>query len=247
VVRGIPGFGYRQHWTRDIIFRPDGAKMYVSVGSEGNVGVEEEKRAAILEYNPDGSGYRVFASGIRNPVGLAFNPVTGQLWATCNERDGLGDDLVPDYFTSVREGGFYGWPYSYIGANLDPRMRGAGRELATRAIVPDVLVRSHSAALGCVFYTGRQFPAAYRNDAFIAFHGSWNRALRTGYKVVRVPFREGRSLGEYEDFMTGMMLGPDRPGVWGRPVGVVVAADGALLVSDDAGHRIWRITHSGQG
>jgi glucose/arabinose dehydrogenase len=246
VVPTLPGLGYNQHWTRDLIFSPDGRKMYVTVGSETNLGEEEERRAAILEFNPDGSGYRRYAFGIRNPVGVAFNPVTRQLWCTCNERDGLGDDLVPDYFTAVREGGFYGWPYSYIGRNLEPRMGGAGLDLARNAIVPDVLFASHSAALGCAFYTGTQFPEEYRNDAFVAFHGSWNRSLRTGYKVVRVPFKNGRPAGGYEDFMTGFLPDPAGRAVWGRLVGVTVARDGSLLVSDDGGHRIWRVSYRRQ-
>jgi glucose/arabinose dehydrogenase len=241
VVPGLPTGG---HSTRNVIFTPDGSKMYVAVGSRSNIAEEEERRAAILEYNPDGSGFRVFASGLRNPVGLAINPVTGQLWTAVNERDGLGDDLVPDYFTSVREGGFYGWPYSYIGANLDPRMEGKGKDLAARAIVPDVLFQAHSASLGCLFYTGTMFPPEYRNDAFVAFHGSWNRTLRTGYKVVRVRFQDGRPVGGYEDFLTGFLLAGDNQDVWGRPVGLLVARDGALLVSDDGGSRIWRVSYS---
>jgi glucose/arabinose dehydrogenase len=244
VVQGIPGLGYNQHWTRDILFNAEGTKLFLSVGSESNLGEEEERRAAILEYNPDGSGYRRYAFGIRNPVGLAIHPVTRQLYCTCNERDGMGDDLAPDYFTGVREGGFYGWPYSYIGRNLEPRMNGAGMALAQQAIVPDVLFQSHSAALGCVFYTGRQFPEEYRNDVFVAFHGSWNRSLRTGYKVVRVHFRNNRPEGDYEDFLTGFMIDPARREVWGRPVDVAVAKDGALLISDDGGHRIWRVSYS---
>jgi glucose/arabinose dehydrogenase len=239
VVPRLPTGG---HWTRNLIFSPDGSKMYVSVGSASNVAEEPESRASIHEYNPDGSGYRVFATGLRNPVGLAFHPVTGVLWTAVNERDGLGDDLVPDYFTSVRDGGFYGWPYSYIGANLDPRMNGKGKEKAAQAIVPEVLFASHSASLGAVFYTGSMFPPEYRNDAFVAFHGSWNRSLRTGYKVVRVRFQDGKPVGGYEDFLTGFLLAADNRNVWGRPVGLLVARDGALLVSDDGGRRIWRVS-----
>jgi len=244
VVSGIPGLGYNQHWTRNLVFSPDGKKMYVSVGSMNNLAEEGEKRAAILEFNPDGTGYRRFASGLRNPVGLAFNPVTNELWAAVNERDGLGDDLVPDYFTAVKDGGFYGWPYSYIGAHLDPRMNGKGQDLAAQAIVPDVLFQAHSASLGAVFYTGGMFPEEYHNDAFVAFHGSWNRKLRTGYKVVRVRLKDGKPVGGYEDFLTGWMLAPDNKNVWGRPVGLLVAGDGALLVSDDGGHRIWRVSYA---
>ncbi|HZP82969.1 MAG TPA: sorbosone dehydrogenase family protein [Chthonomonadaceae bacterium] len=244
VVPDIPGRGYRQHWTRDLIFNPAGTKMYLSVGSEHNVAEEEPRRAAILEFNPDGSGERIFASGIRNAVGKAFNPVTGQLWTTCNERDGLGDDLVPDYVTSVKEGGFYGWPYYYIGPHHDPRMP-AKPELKARVIVPDVLLQSHVAALGMVFYTGKQFPEEYRNDAFVALHGSWNRRERVGYSVIRIRFQNGKPVGGYEDFLTGWMLGPRDPRVWGRPVGLAVAKDGSLLVVDDGAGKIWRVSYRG--
>jgi glucose/arabinose dehydrogenase len=244
VIPDLPGLGYNQHWTRNLVFSPDGKKLYVSVGSQSNLGEEGEKRAAILEYNPDGTGYRRYAYGLRNPVGLAINPVTKELWTAVNERDGMGDDLVPDYFTSVRDGGFYGWPYSYIGAHLDPRMNGKGQDLAAKAIVPDVLFQAHSASLGAVFYTGAMFPPEYQNDAFVALHGSWNRSLRTGYKIVRVRFRDGKPVGGYEDFLTGWLLGDSNRNVWGRPVGVLVARDGALLISDDGAHRIWRVAYS---
>jgi glucose/arabinose dehydrogenase len=239
----VPDLPTGGHSTRNLIFSPDGQKMYVAVGSRSNVEEEEARRAAILEFNPDGGGMRVFASGLRNPVGLAINPVTGQLWTAVNERDGLGDDLVPDYFTSVREGGFYGWPYSYIGANLDPRMEGKGGDLPSKAIVPDVLFQAHSASLGALFYTGNMFPPEYRNDAFVAFHGSWNRELRTGYKVVRVRFQDGKPVGGYEDFLTGFLIDAGDRNVWGRPVGLAIARDGALLVSDDGGSRIWRVSY----
>jgi glucose/arabinose dehydrogenase len=241
VVPGLPTGG---HSTRNVIFSPDGQKLYVSVGSRSNVAEEPENRAAILQYNVDGTGYRRFAGGLRNPVGVAFNPVTNELWTAVNERDGLGDNLVPDYFTSVKDGGFYGWPYSYIGAHLDPRMNGKGQDLAAKAVVPDVLIQSHSAPLGAVFYTGGMFPPEYQNDAFVALHGSWNRSLRTGYKIIRVRFRDGKPVGGYEDFMTGWLLGGTNRNVWGRPVGLLVARDGALLVSDDGGHRIWRVAYS---
>ncbi len=242
IVPDLPGGGYHQHWTRRIVFRPDGKKLYVSVGSQSNVGEEEERRAAILEFNPDGSGYRVFASGLRNPVGLAFSPVTGQLWAAVNERDGLGDDLVPDYATSVKDGGFYGWPYYYIGAHHDPRMP-EKPELAAKAIVPDVLLEAHSAALSVLFYTGHQFPASYQDAAFVGLHGSWNRSERSGYKVVRLLLdKSGRATGAYEDFVTGWAL-PDGS-VWGRPVDVAQAGDGSLLISDDGGGKIWRVRAS---
>ncbi|HEX5706349.1 MAG TPA: sorbosone dehydrogenase family protein [Pyrinomonadaceae bacterium] len=240
----LPGKGYNQHWTRNVVFSPDGRKMYVTVGSETNVSVEPEPmRAAITEFNPDGTGKRIFASGLRNPVGLAFHPTTGVMWTTVNERDRLGDDLVPDYLTSVRDGGFYGWPYSYIGKNVDPRRRGERPDLVAKSIVPDLLIQSHSAALGLVFYAGEMFPAEYRGDAFVALRGSWNRTRRTGYKIIRVPFREGRPAGHYEDFLTGFLPDDASRTVWGRPVGLLVLRDGSLLLSEDGNNTIWRITY----
>jgi len=239
------------HSTRNIIFNRAGTKMYVAVGSQSNNDAGEDcRRAAILEFNPDGSGYRVFASGIRNPVGLALQPGTDIIWTAMNERDNLGDDLVPDYATSVKEGGFYGWPYSYIGKNYDPRYVGAFPDLVNRALVPDVLIPAHSAALGITFYTGTQFPARYRNGGFVALHGSWNRSVASGYKVVFFPMTNGRP-GPIEDFLTGFLTtrgeGEDPIQQWGRPVGVTVAPDGALLVSDDSGNRIWKISATGGG
>jgi glucose/arabinose dehydrogenase len=242
----LPGEGYRQHWTRNLIFSKDGKKLYVSVGSETNVSEEEPRRAAINEYNADGTGHRVYASGIRNPIGLAWNPATGQLWTAVNERDGLGDDLVPDYTTSVKDGGFYGWPYSYIGKNVDPRLEGKGKDLVEKAIVPDVLLEAHCAALGLVFYTGKMFPKEYQGDAFVAMHGSWNRSTRHGYKVVRVPFEKGKPEGGYENFLIGWVPDTSAKEVWGRPVGLVMIRDGSLLVVDDGGKKIWRITYSGK-
>jgi glucose/arabinose dehydrogenase len=250
LVPDIPGGGRLRgggHWTRDVRFSPDNKKMYVSVGSLTNVHenpqANEERRAAILEYNPDGTAGRIYASGIRNAVGLAFNPVTRELWCSVNERDGLGDHLPPEYITHVQEGGFYGWPWYYIGPNQDPRHEGKRPELKEKVIVPDVLVQSHSASLCMTFYTGRQFPAEYRNEAFAAEHGSWNRARRTGYKVIRVPMKNGKATGEYEDFMTGFVTSEGN--VWGRPVGVAVAKDGALFVSDDGSGTVWRVTYTG--
>jgi glucose/arabinose dehydrogenase len=237
--------GYRQHWTRNIIFSPDGKRMFVSIGSATNVSVEEDpRRAAISVYDPDGKNHRIYASGLRNPIGLAWNPATGELWTAVNERDGLGDDLVPDYATSVKEGGFYGWPYSYIGQNEEPRRKGEAPELVKKAIVPDVLFRSHSAALGIVFYDGEMFPDEYRGDAFVAFHGSWNRQKLTGYKIVRIPFESGKPEGnKYEDFVSGWLPTEDSNEVWGRPVGLLVAADGSLLITDDGARKIWRISY----
>ena len=201
------------------------------------------RRAAISEYNPDGSGHRIFAGGLRNPVGLAFYPGTRTLWTTVNERDGLGDDLVPDYLTSVKEGGFYGWPYSYIGQNRDPRRTEDRKELVSRAIVPDVLIQAHSAALGLVFYQGQMFPADYRGDALVALRGSWNRSKRTGYKIIRVRFNNGKPAGGYEDFLTGWSPDEDSPEVWGRPVGLLVMRDGSLLITDDGAKKIWRVSY----
>ncbi len=252
VVPDIPNGGRLRgggHWTRDVRFSPDGRKMYVSVGSASNVAENSQEearefhRADILEYNPDGSGFRLFATGIRNAVGLAVHPDTGELWASVNERDGLGDHLPPDYITHVRDGGFYGWPWYYIGAHQDPRHQGAHPELRDKVIVPDVLVQSHSASLEMTFYTGQQFPRDYHHDAFAAEHGSWNRARRTGYKVARVPLRNGKATGEYEDFMTGFVTADGD--VWGRPVGVTVAKDGALIVTDDGGNLVWRVSYTG--
>jgi glucose/arabinose dehydrogenase len=231
------------HSTRNVIFNRDGSKMFVSIGSASNVSPEDPPRAAVMEYNPDGSGRRVFAWGLRNPVGLAWNRATGALWTAVNERDGLGDDLVPDFVTSLREGGFYGWPYAYLGNHADPR-RNERPDLLSKAIVPDVLIQSHSAPLGLVFYEGSMFPQQYRGSAFVAFHGSWNRSKRTGYKVIAIPFRNGAPAGGYDDFVAGWSTDPDSRFVWGRPVGLLVLADGSLLISDDGANAIWRVTYS---
>ena len=241
----LPGGGH--HRSRDVQFSADGKKMFVSVGSHENVGEgpEEGNRADILEYNPDGSGMRVYASGIRNPVGIAVNPTTGELWCSVNERDGLGNDLVPDYITHVQEGGFYGWPWWYTGAHQDPRFAGKHPELKDKVIVPDVILQPHNASLEMTFYEGKQFPAEYEGDIFAAEHGSWNRSPRAGYEVIRVPLHQtGHASGEYEDFLTGFVVDDDN--VWGRPVGVAVAPDGSLLVSDDASGSIWRVVYSGK-
>jgi len=241
------------HSTRNIVFNRAGTKMYVAVGSQSNNNAGEDcRRAAVLEFNPDGSGYRVFASGIRNPVGLTLQPGTDIPWVAINERDNLGDDLVPDYATSVKDGGFYGWPYSYIGKNPDPRYVGAFPELVNRALVPDVLIPAHSAALGIAFYTGTQFPQRYRNGGFVALHGSWNRSVAAGYKVAFFPMVNGKP-GPLEDFMTGFLAGDGSNGTqiqpWGRPVGITVARDGSLLISDDApnGNRIWKVSSAPTG
>jgi glucose/arabinose dehydrogenase len=243
VVPDLPSGG---HWTRDLAFSLDGRRLFVSVGSASNVsdGPGEERRAAILQFTPDGKEFRTFASGIRNPVGIAVHPRTGELWTSVNERDGLGDDLPPDYVTRVREGGFYGWPWYYIGGNPDPRHKGAHPELRDRVIVPEVLVQPHSASMQLAFYTGEQFPEEYRGDAFAAEHGSWNRSRLAGYKVIRIRVKDGAPTGEYQDFMTGFVTGEGQ--AWGRPVGVTVAKDGALLVSDDASGTVWRVTAAGR-
>lgn len=250
LVKDIPSgnesVGGGGHWTRDLEFSPDGKTLYVSVGSRSNVDDDrrEDRRAVILAFDPDGKNERTFASGLRNPVGLATHPKTGQLWTSVNERDALGDDLVPDYITHVTEGGFYGWPWYYIGPNQDPRHKGKKPELKDRVIVPDVLLQSHMASLDMTFYDGTQFPKDYLHDAFAAEHGSWNRARRVGYKVIRVPMKEGKATGEYEDFMVGFVT---RDGdVWGRPVGVCVAKDGSLMVTDDASGTVWRVAHTGK-
>jgi len=239
------------HSTRSIQFTPDGKNMFVAVGSRSNVDdpdttPEEKNRADILELNPDGTNLRVYAYGIRNAGGgLAINPSTGELWCSVNERDGLGDNLVPDYITHVQQGGFYGWPWWYMGAHQDPRHKGKRPELKDKAIVPDVLLQPHNASLELTFYDGKQFPAEYAGDIFAAQHGSWNKAARTGYEVIRVPLHQtGKATGEYEDFITGFVL--DNGDVWGRPVGVTVAPDGSLLVSDDGSNSIWRVSYSGK-
>ena len=240
----------RGHWTRDIAFSPDGKKMYVSVGSQSNIDdpdthQSEFHRANILEYNPDGSGMRMFASGIRNPVAIAFNPKTGELWTSCNERDALGDNLVPDYTSHVEDGSFFGWPWYYMGKNHDPRLPDNHPDLKAKVTTPDVIIQPHSAPLGFTFYSGTQFPAEYQGDAFLALHGSWNRQPRTGYMLVRVPLhQQGKASGDYEDFMTGLVT--DSGHVWGRPVGVAVARDGSLLVSDDGSRIVWRISYTGK-
>ena len=249
------------HWTRTLLFDREGKKLYVAVGSGSNSALgEDPRRAAINRYNPDGTGHEIYASGVRNPVGLRWYPGTDTLWATVQERDDMGDELVPDFFTHIQPGGFYGWPYAYIGPHEDPRNAGIRRmrhpllwletafsvpELVRGTIVPDVLLGSHVAPLDAVFYTGKQFPAEYQGGAFVAFHGSVNRAKRVGYSVAFIPFRNGRPTGEMRSFLTGWMLSPDKPEVWGRPVGLLELSDGSLLVSDDGGRKLWRISYEG--
>jgi glucose/arabinose dehydrogenase len=262
VVAELPhGYG---HSTRDIAFSNDSKRMLVSVGSASNVGEgmgsppgglpswigqhplgaswgSETDRAGVLAFDPEGKGASVFASGIRNCVGLAVHPATGDLYCSTNERDGRGDNLVPDYVTRVREGAFYGWPWFYLGDNEDPRHRGERPDLKGKITSPDVLLQAHSASLGLTFYNAGMFPAEYRGDGFAAEHGSWNRSKRTGYKVVRIRLKDGVPTGEYQDFVTGFVI--DDSEVWGRPVGVAVAHDGALLLSEDGNGTIWRVTH----
>ena len=234
------------HWTRDIVFSPDGKKMYVSIGSRSNDSdnAAEADRARIFEFNSDGSQQKVYAWGVRNAVGIAFRPGSDELWMSTNERDEIGEDLPPDYISSVRPGGFYGWPWFYIGNHVDPHHKGKHPELADKVIVPDVLVEAHSATLNLYFYTGDQFPAEYKGDIFATFHGSWNRKKRTGYKVVRVPFDPStcKPRGEYEDFVTGFVT--LNGNVWGRPVGITVAKDGSLLFSEDGNGTIWRVSYA---
>lgn len=257
------------HWTRDLVFAADGSSFYLSVGSGSNVARDmptvpavagglaawkadkpmgatwgpEERQANVLSYDPDGGNEKIVATGLRNCSGLTLQAATGALWCVVNERDGLGDNTPFDYATRVSEGGFYGWPWYYIGANEDPRRRGERPDLADQVTVPDVLFQAHSAPLGIAFYDGAAFPEKYQGSAFVTFHGSWNREKRTGYKVVMLPFENGKPTGAYEDFMTGLVISDQE--VWGRPVGVTVAKDGALLVSEDGNGTIWRVTYGG--
>jgi glucose/arabinose dehydrogenase len=238
-----------RHWTRNVISNAAGDKIYVAVGSGSNIaenGMDKEaRRACIIEINPDGSGERIYASGLRNPVGMDWAPGTQTLWTAVNERDELGDDLVPDYLTSVKDGGFYGWPYSYFGQHEDPRMKDDMKrpDLVASALVPEVALGSHTSSLGLQFYTKNSFPASYHGGAFVAQHGSWNRSHFSGYKVVFVPFSNGKPSGKPQDFLTGFIASDEKDEVYGRPVGVVTLADGSLLVTDDGAGRIWRVSY----
>lgn len=244
----LPAGGYNNHWTRNIITNKAKDKIYISVGSASNVGEhgmkEEIRRANILEVNLDGSGEIIYASGLRNPVGMDWNPITGDLWTAVNERDKLGDNLVPDYITSVQKDGFYGWPYSYFGQIEDPRMEGKADSLVAKAIIPDVSVGPHTASLGFTFYTGDQFPEKFKNGAFIGQHGSWNRSKLSGYKVTFVPFSNGKPAGKQKDFLSDFIANEEEGNVYGRPVGVTVTPDGALLVNDDTGNAIWEVSYA---
>ena len=264
IVANIPS---NHHWTRDIAFSPDGKTLYLSVGSGSNVaegmgkrpkgGLDawaksmplgaawgaEDGRADVLAFDPDGKNGRIVATGLRNCSGMTVQPANGALWCVVNERDALGDNVPFEYATTVKDGAFYGWPWYYIGNNEDPRHKGERPDLAGKVTIPDVLIQAHSAPLNIAFYAGKNFPAEYQGDAFVALHGSWNRGIRTGYKVVRLRFKDGKPTGEYEDFITGFVISDDE--VWGRPVGVAVAKDGALIVTEDGSGTIWRVTHGG--
>ena len=243
LISDLPSGG--NHTTRDIVFSKDGKSLFVAVGSASNNNDDQKEvhRGNILEYTPEGKFVGIYASGIRNPVGLAINPVTGELWTSINERDTYGDNLVPDYVTSVKRGGFYGWPWFYIGGNYDPAHVGKHPEMKDKVIVPDVLLQAHSASLGMVFYEGKQFPKEYDGDAFAAEHGSWNHAAGSGHEVIRIPLEKGKSNGVYQDFLTGFSTNGV---VWGRPVGIAVATDGSLLVTDDGAKVIWRVSYTGK-
>jgi hypothetical protein len=262
----VPKLPTGGHATRDVVFSKDGARMFVSVGSESNIGSgmgrldaaalnkwrqekplgaawgSETDRADVLVFDPDGKNKNIFATGIRNCVGMAINPATGDLYCSTNERDALGDNLVPDYITRVKEGGFYGWPWYYIGPHEDPRLAGARPDLKDKVTAPDILIQPHSASLGMMFYTGDQFPAEYKGNIFAAEHGSWNRSIRTGYKIIRAALKDGVPTGDYEDFVVGFAV--DDASVWGRPVGVAQAKDGSLLFSEDGNNTIWRVSRT---
>lgn len=243
VVVSLKGYN-KGHWSRGIAFDPKTGKMYVSVGSGSNVDTgDPENRAAVNVYNADGSGAEIFATGLRNPVSIRFNPANNVLWTTVQERDGLGDDLVPDFFTSVKKGGFYGWPYAYIGPNEEPRHKGEAPEKVAKTLVPDVVLPSHVAAMDFIFYTGKSFPAKYRNGAFVAQHGSGNRSKRIGYNVVFIPFKGGKPVGTTEEFLGGWMIDAGQREVWGRPVGLLQLADGSLLISEDGNNKVWHVSY----
>jgi glucose/arabinose dehydrogenase len=247
-VLSLEAGGYNNHWTRNLVASPDGKKIYISVGSASNVDenldkdAKDPRRATILQMNPDGTDAKIFASGIRNPVGMAFAPGTETLFAAVNERDELGDEVVPDYLTSVKEGAFYGWPYSYFGQNEDPRHKGKRPDLVAKAVKPDYALGSHTASLGLCFATPKTLTERFRSGAFIGQHGSWNRTEMSGYRVLYVPFNEGKPNGDPVDVLTGFVADPAKKTVYGRPVGVITLADGSLLVCDDSGETVWRVS-----
>ncbi len=241
----LKGFG-GGHWTRSLLFSRDGKRLCVGTGSGSNVSPgEDPRRAAINCYNPDGSAHEIFASGTRNPTTLHYYPGTDTLWAAVQERDELGDDLVPDYFTHIQKGGFYGWPYAYSGPHEDPRNKGQRPDLVAKTIPGDVLLGSHVAVLDFLFYTGKQFPAEYQGGAFLAFHGSWNRSKRVGQSIAFIPFKDGKPSGPMQEVLTGWMLGPDAREVWGRPVGIMQLPDGSILITEDGNNRIWHLSYKG--
>ena len=234
------------HWTRSLLFDRDHKKLYVTVGSGSNIDLNEDPmRAALHRFNPDGSGHEIVASGLRNTIGLRWHPGSDDLWAAVQERDGLGDDLVSDYLVKIKEGGFYGWPYAYSGPHEEPRHKGVAPDMVTKTLYPDVLLGAHVAVLDILFYTGEQFPEKYRKGLLLAFHGSWNRSHRVGYRIAFIPFEDGKPTSGPQDFLTGWMLGEDNRQVWGRPVGLLQMPDGSLLVTDDGGRKIWRISYKG--
>jgi glucose/arabinose dehydrogenase len=234
----------QHHWTRSLLIDREGKKIYVGIGSGSNSSPgEDPRRAAINRYNLDGSGHEIFAAGTRNPIGIHWYPGTDTLWAAVQERDDLGDDLVPDYFTHIQQGGFYGWPYAYIGPNEDPTNKGLAPDLVKKALVPDVLLGAHVAVLDFVFYTGKQFPQEYQGGAFLALHGSWNRSKRVGQSIAFIPFKDGKPSGPMREVVTGWMLGPDKVEVWGRPVALLQLPDGSLLISEDGNKRIWHLSY----
>jgi len=245
-IMDLPAGKNNRHWTRNILANKEGTKIYIAIGSGTNVAekglANEILRANILEINPDGSAMRVYASGIRNPVGMAWSPIDNKLWTVVNERDELGDELVPDYLTHVEEHGFYGWPYVYLGNHIDPRVKDKAPDIVKKTLVPDVGLASHTASLGLAIYTGKSFPEKYHNGYFISQHGSWNRSVLSGYRVIFIPFANGKPSGKAEDFLTGFIVNPSENKVRGRPVGVFVMHDGSLLVTDDMANAIWRVS-----
>ena len=234
------------HWTRTLLFDRDHKKLYVTVGSGSNIDLDEPPmRAAVNRFNPDGSGHEIVASGLRNIIGLRWHPGRDDLWAAVQERDGLGDDLVSDYLVKIKKGAFYGWPYAYSGPNEEPRHTGVAPDMVKKSLYPDVLLGAHVAVLDILFYTGNQFPEKYRKGLFLAFHGSWNRSKRVGYSITFIPFENGEPTSGPENFLTGWMLDADNRQVWGRPVGLLQMPDGSMLVTDDGGRKIWRISYKG--
>ena len=244
-IASLKGFG-GGHWTRSLLFSRDGKRLCVGTGSGSNVSPgEDPRRAAINCYNPDGSSHEIYAAGTRNPTSIRYYPGTDTLWAAVQERDELGDDLVPDYFTHIQKGAFYGWPYAYAGPNEDPRNKGQRPDLVAKTIQGDVLLGAHVAVLDFIFYTGKQFPTEYQGGAFLAFHGSWNRSMRVGQSIAFIPFKDGKPSGPMREVLTGWMMGPDQREVWGRPVGILQLPDGSLLISEDGNNRIWHLSYKG--